>query len=689
MSSGYDRLGYKNHGSLSSAVRGESPLLSPGRRFRRSFLASPSPDRQRRSISILASPSPDYNSRQTRSGFTSPRHSAIVNSPSTPSRRSPRKPIKRLDFKDCMNNTKNTKASTSTLVDAHLIFDGENASDVTFKSPTKPFVLKSPFKTPEKGRFAIRHLSMDAASCPPMLATPPKRSRSEINFRNVLSAQCEDKFGHSSPRRRRAPGLSSPDSRFTSTMTLRSPEKRIQLLGDLNKKCSFDTNSPMKSSSPAHVKEKSIVSSMNLNSYLSTPEKLPLKPKLQLFSTPNKVTFSPSKVTFSPSKVVFSKHNILSPPNKYPPSAEKSTPGKSILKKSPARISRRVELTPVSSSFRNKSFMEKLTEASVGLSQSNTDPQPASSPFKISRRLTKNETRSSVSKDLFATDDDSSDLFCKSSQEGTIIVRTPSPSSKGKNLDDWNRRKKLTGSKYSPSSSAKTSSSSFPDEQFHTSKSSESQSSNLVNTEIISRQLKKRNFSHVSSDSVIESPKKRARKISVSKDSVHIESFKREPTSTFVPILQRDSSLNEESEEAPYSAGFKLSNPFSSTSSGSVQPVCSPIITSSYEWYEGSSQGSKGFSIPTSETNQISSGPNRNSTSVSENDKELTVKTSSTSPAIPAVSPSDKKIYSPSLTASGLMHLMKSPLISKPEKSEKNLLNTRVRPRSRKHLDLN
>ncbi|CAL1546042.1 unnamed protein product, partial [Lymnaea stagnalis] len=107
----------RSQGTLSSAVRGESPLLSPRTRLVRSFISSPSP----------------------KSKAKDSHHSASL-------RRSPRKSVKKLEFKD---NQSGSFCGRQNLHDARLIFDGENANDFRLLSTPKKGQSSTCYKTPE------------------------------------------------------------------------------------------------------------------------------------------------------------------------------------------------------------------------------------------------------------------------------------------------------------------------------------------------------------------------------------------------------------------------------------------------------------------------------------------------------------------------------------------------------------
>ncbi|CAG5133189.1 unnamed protein product, partial [Candidula unifasciata] len=98
---GYMIHSSKSQGTLSSAVRGESPILSPRSRLIRTFLSSPSPTPK----------------------------SKLKHKPVTSARRcSPRKSAKKLLFNDIDKKDANITRPADVGY-AHLIYDGENAND--------------------------------------------------------------------------------------------------------------------------------------------------------------------------------------------------------------------------------------------------------------------------------------------------------------------------------------------------------------------------------------------------------------------------------------------------------------------------------------------------------------------------------------------------------------------------------
>lgn len=92
----------KSQGTLSSAVRGESPILSPRSRLIRTFLSSPSPTPKTKLKD-------KHVAKSTR-------------------RCSPRKSAKKLLFNDSDKKDTNVTRPSDTGY-AHLIYDGENAND--------------------------------------------------------------------------------------------------------------------------------------------------------------------------------------------------------------------------------------------------------------------------------------------------------------------------------------------------------------------------------------------------------------------------------------------------------------------------------------------------------------------------------------------------------------------------------
>ncbi|KAK3699063.1 hypothetical protein RRG08_041626 [Elysia crispata] len=172
----YPSMNKRTHGTLASAVRGESPALSPRTRLFKTLMPSPSP-------------SPKSQRRE---------HTLQVTTPGRPSKRL----AKRLDFSN-MGACSSKKSIQALTHDAQLIFDGENANDFNvMKSPSKKLgttSFRECFKTPEKQIKPSRPDMWSSASCPPpsLSSSSEKVSNKELNFRNTLFRNA--KSGQRSP----------------------------------------------------------------------------------------------------------------------------------------------------------------------------------------------------------------------------------------------------------------------------------------------------------------------------------------------------------------------------------------------------------------------------------------------------------------------------------------------------------
>jgi len=643
---------------------------------------------------------------------------------------------------------KNQRVSTTSL-DPTLIFDGENASDINmFKSPVKQFVPKSPFKTPEKGKSSFRHLAlMQAASCPPGFKTPPKRFKHaqltpELSFRNVLSTTANaGKFV--SPRKDRGAGfvLSSPERalRFGSNMNPSSPAKNHQSVSDLSKRALrsvFDESlsSPHKGTmSPSKARLSQLTSE-------SSPRKVQPMSILAL-GTPDKPGRHSSKLVSTPSKVTFSRYDLVSPPpgGCPPPAAEatpgNSTPGKSILKtKSPGfknKAMRRVELTAVdpASCKKNSSFMDKLTAAEEfiveGVNNSkrdevvdqrfNTVPVSSSKNTQglISNQVASTSVHLVTSRSLDSSDEDSSELRARSANhEGVTIIRTPSPGSKPRtpeSINTWNRRKRLAGSKYSSSSSSSPNLSQTYQVDKNNQPSAKpvvGQVSNFAGLNLCkdNEHSRKRNIALLDSDVVSESPRKKARRsLNIKsqqscKENMQLFSLNRQATGDFNPCSREPSAKSEDNELFSVSKSSGIVAPIKeqdlslgasgdastnrTPSIGFYQPICSPITTDSCEWFDGNQGGgSQGFQVAPN-----LDGKKRTQIDSSELDHNDKDNKSKKSELVGGHNKSPKQ-YSPSLTSSGLMHLINSPLIAAQSK-DGDKHNRGRSTKTRKHLDI-
>lgn len=328
----------KSQGTLASAVRGESPILSPRSRFLKAFMSSPSP-------------APKSKSKNK-------------NSVTTPVRRSSRKSVKKLVFKESSRrNTTNISRPADT-EHAHLIFDGENAND--FDLLTNPGVgcsrssFQEGFKTPEKQVIHSLPDVWENSSCP-----PASSSGLNLSFKNILSSQDV-----------KAEKLSKPSSCACDTGSIENLQPQVKitplklksylathLTPDLASRlqASVSSKSPSKASpwkangsflSFTRSESSVLLSSKHVKTDaqsdidpLTTPKK---RGKVDepaeceyTFSTPKRRCLSHVSSTdnshSTPSKVKFSDSCLISPPagSREPPSLERSTPGKSILKHSP------------------------------------------------------------------------------------------------------------------------------------------------------------------------------------------------------------------------------------------------------------------------------------------------------------------------------------------------------------------
>ena len=362
----YPSMNKRTHGTLASAVRGESLALSPRTRLFKTLMPSPSPG-------------PKSQRRE---------HTLQVTTPGRPSKRL----AKRLDFSN-MGACSSKKSIQPLTHDAQLIFDGENANDFNvMKSPSKKLVTTSfreCFKTPEKQIKPSRPDMWSSTSCPPPSLSSPseKVSNEELNFRNTLFRNAKSVQGSPGYQLHRSPHTQKKHAgkklneqspaRLSKECSFSSPEQASRIRSNLFSK------SPKKVNLFAHALEKERVcenvSRINISpkkvrkhSEIKTPIKKEEGASKDTFaqsncdietiahlSTPKKSCPSAANsshyVQSTPSKVKFSELFLISPPtgSGYPPSAEKSTPGKSILKGSPSRkkvkIPRRIQLQPIMS----------------------------------------------------------------------------------------------------------------------------------------------------------------------------------------------------------------------------------------------------------------------------------------------------------------------------------------------------
>ncbi|GFR92221.1 treslin [Elysia marginata] len=492
----YPSTSKRTHGTLASAVRGESPVLSPRSRLIKTFMSSPSP-------------APKFQGRLQATQAATPG-------------RPPRRLAKKLDFSN-LEASSSPRLRQPLVLDAQLIFDGENAIDFDImKSPSKNTAsntYREPLKTPEKQIKPSRPDMWSSASCPPhSLSSAAEKTSfepsSELNFRNTLFQNAKshqvspEKQQNRSPHAQRKStrkvpmkqspqipndcSFSSPEqaSRIRSNLFSKSPKKFDSFSEVLEKQC-LDRSISATSRSPRKIQErlegrqttqKVEEFSFNLVMKNTTEPRTPQK-------LSSSVTSSALCVQSTPSKVKFSDRYLISPPtgSGYPPSAEKSTPGKSILKGSPSmrkvKIPRRIQLQTLedlpsktsrelASTFGENVHKSLKAEASFGFDyRINSSNSVSPSQFKKETKDRESPGRHEhiapsyipeksplIETEDLATQAHKNTSFealssAQSALEGNISrtkpaamqIRTPSPSAKKSNsIQNWARRKKCS-----------------------------------------------------------------------------------------------------------------------------------------------------------------------------------------------------------------------------------------------------
>ena len=115
---------------------------------------------------------------------------------------------------------------------------------------------------------------------------------------------------------------------------------------------------------------------------------------------------------------------------------------------------------------------------------------------------------------------------------------------------------------------------------------------------------------------------------------------------------------------------------------GFYQPICSPITTDSCEWFDGNQGGgSQGFQVAPTLDSKTKTQVNSNELEHSDKDNK------SKKSELASGHNKSPKQYSPSLTSSGLMHLINSPLIAAQTKDGDKHSRGRS-TKTRKHLDI-
>ena len=739
----------------------------------------------------MPSPSPAPKSQR-------PAQASPLKTPGRPSRRL----AKKLDFSN-MGASTSTKSNQPLALDAQLIFDGENAIDFNMlKSPSKRSATNNHFrslKTPEKQIKRSQPDMWSSASCPPPSAPSPSRENSressaELNFRNALFRNAKSSQGSPKRKRKMSPhrekpsheqsshrspkesSFSSPGqaSRIRANLFTRSPKKFDSFTAMLHRESLLE-NVSSNNMSPRKTRKRSesrisidkegestkdsfghLDFDMKGNTGPMTPQKLrshASNPSHQFQSTPSKVKFSES--------------SLISPRSGsgYPPSAEKSTPGKSILKGSPnirnVKIPRRIQLQSVESVTTRSSrkgtgdSKENVCEATMNGSSCCSDNIISRSKFSFSSSQLETETIENertlslniagpckesdkspeaekesrkVNKDNKASPDRTeraSTSATLSSEEqwelskqrpAAIQIRTPSPNAKkGSSIQDWARRKKCSPKHNSNSSSnfilSPTSSSSSNDGKSKSSvtltktmtKENENGHGDVVSTGGKWKNASRKRGLFQIDDNETEICNKRLRK-----NSSHTEDFQSSSTITYVS----DSKLGEQharadspelfDEEVENLTSKKRSVVLKSYESLRVSPLpvsqgFSPNKRLTRQTSMQSEEGSFGFSNPAcsisiSRQSSLSKVSNQPQPSPSRHGNEAPAHSSSESPARASTS-SENKEYSPSLSTFGLASLIKSPFVAaqsqNPDREAHTRRSSSVKPKSRKHLELN
>uniref|UniRef100_A0A2C9LKG0 Uncharacterized protein n=1 Tax=Biomphalaria glabrata TaxID=6526 RepID=A0A2C9LKG0_BIOGL len=634
----------RSQGTLSSALRGDSPNISPKTRFIKSFFASPSPEHKTKSLL----------------------------------RRSPRKSAKRLEFKESAG-----RASTGT-ENVHLIFDGENANDFNLlTSPTKRRCYGATgYKTPEKQN---KMLQWDTASCPPLMVTPDKKPSciaDELGFKNAIS-KSED---------RRQAETKTPVKNMVLRLT---PTRKQNITGE------FST--PIKGSEPT-FSANSITLSNNLSSPTKSTARLlpmssfqftPKKGAPHEHTTPKKqraLDHTSIDKLATPSKVKFSSTELAGPSfERIPPRTETATPIKSILKNSPlmkeklAKAARRVELQAVTTPLKSFTFAERSQPE-------NKTPKP-----QIFSRLEQGYASPEAGRSFSPSR--SQDVFGRGSAPAAVTIRTPSPKCKGKSdsINIWARRKKCSTKQYSPpSNSASSPAKSFLSTSLYLPNPHHALKE-MPNTEpqdtpkksgSISAPKHARKRSLFLSDEVVGSPSKRLKK-SAEGSPPKSSSLVKTDTITFnpgsSPQLFEDEKDNDSympdfqpCSSSVFSQSSQLSGGSLSQSLGFVHCVMTPVKRMTRNSSAAADEGSQGFpvALPISQLQDQCIKTDR-----------LTADTPPKAANVQSdlVNP-DKKHFSPMLSHNGLRTLIASPLLS-PSSSSHNISKS-IHSKSRKHLDL-
>lgn len=456
----------RSHGSLASAVRGESPMLSPRSRIIKSFCISP-----------LSGEKSD-------------------GTPLSSFRRSPRKSAKRLIFTESTSDQQNDQVKKES-INPRLVFDGENASDIQLNN--RNCDIESPlcegFKTPEKKRSSsVREDVYEASSLPSFPGlTPGSHKNRELNFRNVFSGQSASLMQNIPPDRASSshnlspvhsatlhshPHFSSPDqaAKLRSSFLL-SPKRKSPAKADSSFTSSiFETKARRSMSFKSPSKNSPSVSpSKKYHPSCSGEEGI-------VYSTPKKAaSFSEKDIHSTPSKVTFSESCLISPSKvcSHPPSGQSLTPRRSILKNSPAfktNLVNRIQEASLHSPLRKNQMTNpsndkeespsrirkrKCRDFSEAESVSFQDPlksETVSSNVEnisgisgIKRRILSFDATASSS-----SNECSNHVHPNGVATTVVTVHTPSPTKKCKTPDvnKWMRKKRHSGSRNCSSSSS-------------------------------------------------------------------------------------------------------------------------------------------------------------------------------------------------------------------------------------------
>ncbi|RUS88518.1 hypothetical protein EGW08_003694, partial [Elysia chlorotica] len=749
----YPSTSKRTHGTLASAVRGESPALSPRTRLFKTLMPSPSPGVK------------SLKMEETSAATT----------PGRPSKRL----AKRLDF-STVAATSSKKSRQPVVLDAHLVFDGENANDFNImKSPTKRSSTNSfreCFKTPEKQIKPSRPDMWSSASCPPpSLSSPSEKVTSgDLNFRNTLFRNAKSsqgspgnqvyqsslsqkkssgkKWAEQSPHRiSKECSFSSPEqaSRIRSNLFSKSPKKVFLFAHGLEKESASEfafgkNNSPKKVRKHTESKtptKKERECSKNILAQSS----FEIDTNVQL-ATPQKLNTSHC-IQSTPSKVKFSESFLISPPtgSGHPPSAEKSTPGKSILKGSPSmkklKIPRRIQLQSVESMVSRSDglwdFGDKMDgfENSVSSYHSRTEQRERESLHKLETSPNMSvlaETKSSAAKhspnktnrvtsftQIASSAQLSSDQECglARNRPAVIQVRTPSPSAKkSNNIQSWARRKKCspkhnsnvsTNLIVSPTSSSSSNEgkSKTPPVKMLTKENETTEPSTIRGKG--KQGCRKRGLFQVDVNEEENVVRKRLRKNSSHSQEYH--------SSYFIPHSVKGDSEHQSRAHSPELFDAELDDwsinnvgdPDSSRVSQQVQstsspkkrhpPVCtktSPIKRHTRLSSTLLEEGSLGFSNPVPPIVIFPKSHSKLSDETAGHSKHEDVSDRTPNKRESPRNASNnlaKKQYSPSLSNFGLASLIKSPFVAAQSGTsdiEVRNKSSSTKPKSRKHLDL-